>query len=71
MDIFFNYIPNKFVTIDGKYLPWMAERIENKIFEKNYIYKSYISNGKTAIDYQKLHDIGSEISQMISKSKNE
>ena len=49
----------------------MTDRIKNKIFKKDYIYKSYISNGKTAIDYQKLHDIGSEISQMISKSKKE
>ena len=49
----------------------MTERIKNKIFEKKFIYKSYISNGKTAIDYQKLHDIQSEISQMISKRKKE
>ena len=33
--------------------------------------KSYISNGKTAFDYEKLHDIGSEISQVISKRKKE
>ena len=32
---------------------------------------SYISNGKTAIDYQNLHDIGSEISQMIYKREKE
>ena len=49
----------------------MNDRIKNKIFKKNYIHKSYISNFKTAIDYQKLHDIGSEISQMIPKRKQE
>ena len=67
MNIFSNYIPSKFVTTDDKGHPWMAERIKNKIFKKNYIYKSQILNGKTAIDYQKLYDIRSEISQMISK----
>ena len=61
MNIFSNYIPNKFVSIGDKDPPWMTERIKNKIFEKSFIYKSYTSNGKTAIDYQKLHDIGSEI----------
>ena len=71
MNIFSNYIRSKFVTFDDKDPPWMTDRIKNKIFKKDYIYKSYISNGKTAIDYQKLHDIGSEISQMISKSKKE
>ena len=39
--------------------------------KKNYIYKSQILNGKTAIDYQKLHDIRSEISRMISKRKKQ
>ena len=53
MNIFSNYLPNKFVTIDDKDPPWISERIKNEVFEK----KSYISNGKTAIDYQKLHDI--------------
>ena len=47
----------------------MTEIIKNKIIEKNYIYKPHISNGKTAIDYQKVHDIGSQISQMTSKRK--
>ena len=71
MNIFSNYIPNKFVIIGNTDPPWMTERIKNKMFKKNCIYKSYISNGKTAIDYQKLHDIGSEISQMISEKKKE
>ena len=34
MNIFSNYIPSKFVTIDDKGPPWMAERIKNNIFEK-------------------------------------
>ena len=71
MNIFSSYIPNKFVTNDNKDPPWMTKRIKNKIFEKNCIWKSYISNGKTVIDYQKLHDIGNEISRIISKRKKE
>ena len=53
MNIFSNYIPSKFVTIDDKDSPWMteAERIKDKTLEKSYIYKSYISNRKTTIDY--------------------
>ena len=71
MNNFSNYIPNKFVTIDGNDPRLITERIKNKIFEKNCFYKSQISNGKTAIDYQNLHDFGSEISQMICKRKKE
>ena len=47
-----NYIPNKFVTINDKDSPWMTERTKNKIVEKKIIYKSYVSNCKTVIDYQ-------------------
>ena len=69
MNIFSSYILNRFVTIADKNPSWITERIKNIIIEKNYIYKSYISNGKNAIDYQKLHDIGNEFSKMISKRK--
>ena len=34
MNIFSNYIPKKFATIHDKDLPWMTERIKNKITKK-------------------------------------
>ena len=71
MNIFSSYIPNTFLTIDDKSLPCMIVKIKNKIIHKNSIYKSYISNGKTTIDYQKLHNIGNEISQIITNRKKE
>ena len=70
MKNFFKYIPDEFVTIDDKEPPWITEEIKNNIIQKNLIYNSYISNGKTTTDYQKLHtNIGNEISQVISKRK--
>lgn len=68
MNIFFSDIQKKFVTIDDKTAPWMTEKIKKKIILKNLIHKSYISNGKTTTDYQKLHNIGNEVSQVIRKS---
>ena len=41
MNIFSNYIPNKFVTIDDKDPPWMTERIKNKIIEKKTTFVSH------------------------------
>lgn len=46
MNVFPNYIPNKFVTIGDKYPRKMTEKIKDKNVQKNYIHKSYISNGK-------------------------
>ena len=71
MNIFSNYILSNLVTIDDKDPSCMTEKIKNKIFEENHIHKSYVSTSKTATDHQKLHDIGSEISKMISKRKKE
>ena len=48
----------------------MTERIKNKIIKKNYIFKSYISNGKTVNDCQKLHDTWNEISQISKRKKD-
>ena len=31
MNIFSNYIPNKYITVDDKDPPWMMEAIKNKI----------------------------------------
>ena len=41
MNIFSNYIPNKFATIDEKVTSWMTERIKNKIMEKKTTFKCH------------------------------
>ena len=35
MNVFCNYIPNKWIKIDDKDLPWMDEEIENNINYRN------------------------------------
>ena len=35
MNIFSNYIPNKYITVDDKDPPWMTEAIKNKIIWKS------------------------------------
>lgn len=67
---FSNYIPSKFVTIHDKDPPWMTKKI-NKIIQRNSVFKSYISSGKSAIDYQKFHNAGNEVSQIITNRKKE
>ena len=69
MNVFPNYIPNKFVTIGDKYPRKMTEKIKDKNVQKNYIHKSYISNGKITFNCQKLNNIGNTISQNIVNRK--
>ena len=61
MNIFPNYIPHKYVTIDDRDPPWMTEKIKNKINLKKSLYKS-----NKFIELQKL---STEISILISNRK--
>ena len=42
MNIFSNYIPNKFITVDDRDPPWMNEYIKRKIMDKKVACKSLI-----------------------------
>ena len=63
MDIFSNYIPNKYITVDDKNPPWMTEAIKNKIN-----LKKSLSRSKNFIGLQNL---AVEISELISIRKEE
>ena len=40
MNIFTNYIPNKYITIDDRDPPWMNEALRNKIKKNKSLHKS-------------------------------
>ena len=44
----------------------MDEQVKKGVLKYIYIHKLYISTGKTTFDYQKLHRIGIETSQIIT-----
>ena len=60
-NIFSNYIPNKYITIDDRDPPWMNKKIKNKIKLNKSLHKS-----NNFIEIQKL---STEISDMILKRK--
>ena len=45
LNVFQNYVPNKYITVDNKDPVWMNENIKTKIKEKNTFYQKYIENG--------------------------
>ena len=71
MNIFTNYIPNKYKSFDDQDPPWMNDRIKSKIQQKNSLFKQYVKNGKTAHDYQNLQFAITELSVYITERKNE
>ena len=70
INIFSNFIPNKLVTFDDKDPPWMTEKVKEKIKWKHKVYRDYLKNRKTKADYMCVHHGITEVSQLISESKD-
>ena len=63
MNIFSNYIPNKYIIIDEKDSPWMTKAIKDKIYAKKSLCKSK--------KFLELQNLAIDISEMISIRKCE
>ena len=71
MNIFKNYIPSKFITIDDKDPTWMNEYIKRKIMDKKVAWKSFNTDNKSYDTYLKLQTVSTELSEMILKRKDD
>ena len=71
MNIFSNFIPNKYVTFNDKDPPWMTNYLKHKIHCKNSLYLKYLKHGKRNCDYIELQRSIEEVSEDISKIKEQ
>ena len=46
MNIFSNFVPNKFVTLNDRDPSWMTSNIKDKINYRNSIYRKYLKKGR-------------------------
>ena len=69
LNIFRNYVPNKYITIDDKDPVWMNKTIKPKNKAKNSLYKKYISNGRFESDFVYLEDLIIKLNELISSTK--
>ena len=70
LNVFRNYVPNKYITIDDKDPVWMNDIIKSKIKTKNLFFKQYIQNGRFEGDYVFLQALITDINELISSTKN-
>ena len=70
LNVFRNYVPNKYITIDDKDPVWMNETIRSKIKTKNKLYKQYIDNGRFESDFVFTETLITEINDLITSTKN-
>ena len=71
MNVFSNFVSNKFVTFNDRDPPWMTSNIKYKINYCNNIYREYMKKGKQQVDYMKLQNTIKELSELISTRKND
>ena len=69
LNVFRNYVPNKYITVDDKDPVWMNQLIKSKIETKNKLYKKYIRNGRFESDFIFIENLISEINDLISHTK--
>ena len=69
LNVFRNYVPNKYITIDDKDPVWMNEIIKSKIKTKNKLYKQYIKNGRFESDFVFIETLITEINDLITSTK--
>ena len=70
LNVFRNYVSNKYITVDDKDLAWMNEIIKSKMKIKNKLYKQYIQNGRFESDFVLIERFVTEINDLISHTKS-
>ena len=70
LNVFRNYVPNKYMTIDDKDPVWMNETVKSKIKTRNKLFKQYIENGRFESDFMKIETLITEINDLITSTKD-
>ena len=71
MNVFYNYIPNKWITIDDKDPPWMNDEIKNKINYRNAFYQQLKKYKINLSDPDVVNKLTSGLPLIISQRKDE
>ena len=73
MNAFFNYIPNKLITIDDKDPPLMNDEIKNKnkIKKRDIFYQKLKKYKLNITDFDAMNELTLELSSIMSQRKEE
>ena len=70
MNVFRNYLPNKYIVIDDKDSVWMSKIIKSKLETKNKLYQQYIQIGRFESDLVFTESLIAELNDLISYTKD-
>ena len=69
LNVFRNYVPNKYITVDDKDPVWMNEIIKSKMKTRNKLFKQYVQNGRFESDFIFIESFVKELNELISHTK--
>ena len=69
LNVFYNFVPNKVITIKSKDTLWMTPETKRMIPEKAKIYQRYVKHDSSIADYQILRNITSKYKSTIKEAK--
>ena len=69
LNVFSNYVPNKYITIDDKDPVWMNETIKLKIKAKDNMYNKYLQNGRFESDFVLVETLITELNELIATTE--
>ena len=69
LNVFSDYAPNKYITINDKDPVWMNEIIKLKIKAKNSMYNRFIQNGRSESDFVLLETLITELNELIATTE--
>ena len=69
LNVFRNYVPNKYISVDDKDPVWMNEIIKSKMKTRNKLFKQYILNGRFESDFILIESLVNELNDLISQTK--
>ena len=70
MDVIYNFVPNKVITIGSKDALWKTPEIKRMVLEKAKIYRRCVKHGRSIADYQILRGITSSCKSTINEAKS-
>ena len=70
LNVFQNYVPNKYITIYDTDPVWMNEIIKSKMEKKNQLYQQSIQIGRFESDLVFIESLIAELNDLISYTKD-
>ena len=69
LDVFKNYVPNKYITVDYKDPVWMNDTIKVKIKTKNLLFKQSMQNERFESDFGFLKALITKLNELVPSTK--